>query len=51
MVRRGHEHVDIQLTLSLVRLLRQYVPRMRMATLDLSGGREPESLGSPLMCF
>jgi hypothetical protein len=46
MVRRGHEYVDIQLALSLVRLLRQYVPRMRMATLDLSGGRQPESLGS-----
>ena len=51
MVRRGHENVDIQLTLSLVRLLRQYVPRMRMATLDLSGGRQPESLGSSFVCL
>ena len=51
MVRRGHEHVDIQLTLSLVRLLCQNVPRMRMATLDLSGGRQPESLGSSFVCL
>ena len=51
MVRRRYEHVDIQLAFSLVRLLRQYVPRMRMATLDLSGGRQPESLGCTLVCL
>jgi hypothetical protein len=51
VVRWSYEHVDIQLTLSLVRLLCQYVSRMRMATLDLSGGRQPESLGCTFMCF
>ena len=51
MVRRGYEHVDIQLAFALVRLLRQYVPRVRMATLDLPGGRQPESLGCTFMCF
>ena len=51
MIRCGDEHIDIQLTLSLVGLLRKYVPRMRVATLDLSGGRQPESLGCTFMCF
>lgn len=51
MVRRRNEHIDIQLTFSLVGLFRQYVPRMRMATLDLSGSRKPESLGCTLVCF
>jgi hypothetical protein len=49
MVSRRYEHIDIQMTLSLVRFLRQYVPRMRMATLDLSGSGEPESLGCSFM--
>ena len=49
MVCLRYEHVDIEMTLSLVRFLRQYVPRMRMAALDLSGGGQPESLGCPLM--
>jgi hypothetical protein len=39
MIRVGDEHNDIQLTLSLVGLLRQDVPRVRMTSLDLSGGR------------
>ena len=51
MVRRGNEHIDIQLTLSLVSLFCQYVPRMRMATLDLSRSRKPESLGSTFVRF
>ena len=51
MVRLRYEHVDIQVTLSLVRLLCQYVPRMRVATLDLARGRQPESLGGAFMCF
>jgi hypothetical protein len=49
MVRRGNKHIDIQMALSLICLLRQYVPRMRMATLDLPCGRQPESLGGTLM--
>ena len=51
MIRGGDEHIDIQLTLSLVGFLRQYVPRMRMATLDLSRSRQPKSLGCTFMCF
>jgi hypothetical protein len=51
MVRRGDEHVNVQVTLSLVSFLRQYVPRMGMATLDLSRSRQPKSLGCPFMCF
>jgi len=45
MIRLGDEHIDVQVTLSLVSLLRQYVSRMRMAPLDFSGGRQPHSLG------
>jgi hypothetical protein len=51
MVRLGDKHINVQLTLSLVGLFRQYVPRMRMATLDLSRSRQPESLGCTFMCF
>ena len=51
MVRRGNEHIDIQLTLSLVSLLRQYVPRMRMAALDLTASRQPESLRCSFVCL
>ena len=47
----GNERVDIQLTFSLVRLLGQYVSRMRVASLDLPGGREPHSLGRTFVCF
>jgi hypothetical protein len=38
MISGGDEHIDIQLTLSLVGLLRQDVSRVRMASLDLSTG-------------
>ena len=51
MVRLGDKHINVQVTLSLVCFFRQYVPRMRMATLDLSRGRQPESLGGTFMCF
>jgi hypothetical protein len=51
MVSLGYEHIDIQMALSLVRFLCQYVPRMRMATLDLSAGSEPESLGCSFVCL
>ena len=38
MIRRRNEHVDIEMTLSFISFLRQYVPRMRMTTLDLARG-------------
>ena len=44
MIRLGDEHIDVQVTLSLISLLRQYVARMRMAPFDFSGGRQPHSL-------
>jgi hypothetical protein len=51
MVRLRDEHIDIEVPLSLIGLLGQYVPRMRMATLDFSGSRESHSLGRTFMCF
>ena len=51
MVRLRNEHIDIQVALSLVGLLRKYVTRMRMATLDLSSSRKPESLCCAFVCF
>jgi hypothetical protein len=51
MVRLGDEHIDIEVPLSLIGLFGQYVARMRMATLDLSGSCEPHSLGCTFMCF
>ena len=44
MIRLGHEHVDIEMAFPLISFLRQNVPRMRMATLDLSGGGQAHSL-------
>ena len=51
MIRLGDEHIDIQMTLSLIGLLRQYVPRMRMATLDLSRGSQAHSFRGTFMCL
>jgi hypothetical protein len=51
MVRCGDEHIDVELTLSLVGLLGQYVSRMRMASLDLSAGRQTETLRCAFVCF
>jgi hypothetical protein len=51
MICRGYEHIDIQVTLSLVGLLRQYVSRMRMAPFDLSGGRQTETLRRAFVRF
>jgi hypothetical protein len=45
------EHIDIEMALSLIGLLRQYVSRMRMATLDFAGGRQPHTFGCPFMGF
>jgi hypothetical protein len=40
----GNEHVDIEMAFPLISFLRQNVPRVRMATLDLPGGRQAHSL-------
>ena len=45
------EHINIEMALSLIRLLCQYVPRMRMATLDFPGGRQPHTFGCPVVGF
>jgi len=45
----GDEHIDVQMALSLIGLLRQYVPRMRVAPLDLSSRGQPHSLRSAFM--
>ena len=51
VIRLRDEYVDVQMTLSLIGLLRQYVPRMRMATLDLAGGRQAHALRRTLVCL
>ena len=51
LIRLRDQHIDIQMTLSLVCLLRQNVTRMRMTTLDLSGRGQPKSLGRTLCVF
>jgi hypothetical protein len=51
VVRFRNEHIDIEMTFSLIGFLRQYVPRMRMATLDLSGGCQSHSLCGAFMSF
>jgi hypothetical protein len=51
MIRVSYEHIDIQVALTLVSFLRQNVPRMRMAALDLAGRRQPESLGGAFVGF
>jgi hypothetical protein len=51
VVRRRDEHVDIEMALSLISLLRQYVSGMRMATLDFSRGRQPHTFGCPFVGF
>src|SRR5829696_7169933 len=45
MISLGDEHVDVQVTLSLISLLRQYVARMRMSPFDFSSRRQAHSLG------
>jgi hypothetical protein len=47
----GHEHIDIEVAFPLIRLLRQNVARMRMATLDLSGGGQAHSLRCTFVRF
>jgi hypothetical protein len=49
MIRLRDEYIDIEMALSLISLLRQYVPRVRMATFDLTAGSQPESLRRTLV--
>jgi len=49
VVRFGDQHIDIEMALSLIGLLRQNVPRMRMATLDLATGSQAKSLRRTLV--
>jgi hypothetical protein len=45
------EHIDIEMALSLISLLRQYVSGMRMATLDFPRGCQPHTFGCPFVGF
>jgi hypothetical protein len=45
------EHIDIEMALSLIGFLRQYVARMRMAALDFPGGRQPHTFGCAFVGF
>jgi hypothetical protein len=49
VVRFGYQHINIEMALSLIGLLRQNVPRMRMATLDLATGSQAKSLRRTLV--
>jgi hypothetical protein len=49
MVGFGDKHVDIEMALSLISLLRQNVPRVRVATLDLATGSQAKSLRRTLV--
>jgi hypothetical protein len=51
VIRLRDQHVDIKMTLSLIGLLRQYVPRVRMATFDLASGSQAHSLRGTLVCL
>jgi len=51
MVSLGDEYIDVQMTLSLISFLRQDVPRVRMATFDLSAGRQAHTLGRTFVGF
>jgi hypothetical protein len=51
MIRFGDEHIDIQMAFPLTSLLRQYVPRVGMPTLDLAGGGQPHALGCAFVGF
>ena len=51
MVRLGHQHIDIEMAFPLISLLGQYVPCMRMTTLDLPRGGQPHSFGCTFVRF
>src|ERR1044072_1605184 len=47
---RDH-YIDVEIALSLVRLFRQDVTRMRVAALDLACRGDAKSLGRAFVCF
>jgi hypothetical protein len=47
----GHQPIDIEKSLSLIRLFGQDVARMRMAALDLAGSGHAKSLRRAFVCF
>ena len=51
VVRRRNQHVNVQVALPLIGLLRQYVTGMRVASFDLAARRQPKSLGCTFVCF
>jgi len=51
LIALGNHHVHVEISLSLIRLLGQDVPRVRMAALNLAGGGHAKSLGRAFMCF
>jgi hypothetical protein len=46
-----NQNINIQISLPLVGFLRQDVARVRMAPLDLTGGRNAKTLCRSFMCF
>ena len=51
LIRLRNEDVDVQISFSLISLFRQNVAGVRMATLDLAGGRQAKSLRGAFVCF
>ena len=51
VVRRRNQHVDVQVALPLISLLRQYVTRMRVASFDLAARRQAKALRGAFVCF
>ncbi len=51
VIGRRDEHIDVQLTFTLVRLLGQDMSRVRVSAFDLAGGGQAESLCRTFMCF
>lgn len=51
LVALGHYRVDVEITLSFIRLLRQYVTRVRMSPLELASCGRAKSLRGTFVCF
>jgi hypothetical protein len=47
----GNQHVDVQISLSLISFLGQDVARMRVPAFDLASGGNPKTFGRPFMSF
>jgi len=47
----GHHYVNVEIPLSLIRLLGQDVTRVRMTAFDLAGRGHAKSLGRAFVCF